>query len=181
MGLLMIAALEASGAQKVFVTEKSEFRQQLAARLGAQPLVSSDPIAELNALTNGDGVDVAFECVGSPGAFSVAYGGVRRGGRLVQVGVAPFDSQIPVTVRDMWVRMITIIPACGIESTWDRALAWLLRLPVDQIITHDFGLEQANEAVAVARSGRAGKIMLQPNYQFESGTHKVEEALGRVG
>jgi threonine dehydrogenase-like Zn-dependent dehydrogenase len=181
MGLLLVATLAAAGARTLFVTEKSDYRLKLAVGLGAQPLNNADPLAELKAETTGDGVDVSFECVGSAGAFSVAYDAVRRGGRLVQVGVPPFDVPTPLAFRDLWVRMITIVPACGIESTWDRALAWLLKLPVDQIITHDFPLARANEAIAMARSGKAGKVMLQPNNRADArAARDVDRVMSRV-
>lgn len=160
IGLLQIALLVASGAKRVFFSEPSEVRHDLAVRLGAVPLLPSDPIGNLKVQTDGVGVDVAFECVGNTNAFAVAYESVRRGGRLVQLGVAPYDMPIPVELRELWLRMVTIIPACGIERTWDRALDWLRSLPVEPIITHDFTLPRINEAVSTARSGAAGKVAI---------------------
>ncbi len=76
----------------VIAVDVSEARLDLARKLGADAVVDarSGPFHEaVRRLTDGQGVDVVIELVGSAATLPSSYQSVRRAGRLVFVGYSP--------------------------------------------------------------------------------------------
>ena len=82
-----IAALQA--ARQVFTLDLVPERRALAARYGATPLDPGDAAAaaQLRDATDGRGVDVVLECVGSEAATATSFALVRAGGTIAAAGV----------------------------------------------------------------------------------------------
>ncbi|MCX5683216.1 MAG: zinc-binding dehydrogenase, partial [Planctomycetota bacterium] len=96
LGCMQVAC--ASGASRIIVTDKLDYRLKLARKLGATDTVSvdkKDPLAEVTRMTGGRLADIAFECTnrgpGAPQAWSLA--GI--GGRVVMVGI-PEEDEIAI-------------------------------------------------------------------------------------
>src|SRR6266550_4784689 len=92
IGNLLLAALQAqaAGGQRVITIDVEQSRLAAARRLGAFSQIDarrSDPVAATLELTGGRGVDVAIDATGVPGTIAQALTAVRRGGRLLQVGI----------------------------------------------------------------------------------------------
>ncbi|MCG8927765.1 zinc-binding dehydrogenase [Lentzea sp. CC55] len=80
----------------------------LARDLGADHTVNArttDPVAAIAEL---GGVDVAIATAASPKSFEQAFASLRRGGRLVCVGL-PADGVLPVPVFDLVLKGITVV------------------------------------------------------------------------
>jgi 6-hydroxycyclohex-1-ene-1-carbonyl-CoA dehydrogenase len=96
VGLNVIQCAAAAGARVVAVDLNDE-RLELARALGARDTVNPRAVERVDkavrTLTAG-GVDVAFEAIGTPGTIELAFGLLRRGGRLCVIGY----SHEPVTV-----------------------------------------------------------------------------------
>jgi len=56
----------------------------------------SDPEASIRELTDGRGVDYAFEVIGNPKVIAQAYASLKRAGKCVVVGAPPFGSELTV-------------------------------------------------------------------------------------
>ena len=92
IGSLLLAAMQAraGGSQHVIAVDVERGRLETARRLGAASLVdarSDDPVAAVCELTGGAGVDLAIDATGVPATIAQALASVRRGGRLLQVGI----------------------------------------------------------------------------------------------
>lgn len=90
IGAAVVLAARASGAAEVYVSEPAPGRRRLAEQLGATE--AFDPTAvdvrkEVYVRTGRIGPDVVFECTGAPRLLPVAVSAVRRGGRVVLVGI----------------------------------------------------------------------------------------------
>jgi L-iditol 2-dehydrogenase len=165
IGLLVERVVLASGAQTVIVSEPSEYRRALAQRLGAHRVVDprqEDLVGAVHELTDGLGADVVFEAVGLPATIEQAMAVAAPGGTVVIVGVADREARASFLPQELFWKELTI--RASRESTYgaERAIRWLSRLDFEPIITHVFPLEQVTQAIALARSGAAGKILLQP-------------------
>lgn len=80
----------------------------LARDLGADHTVNArttDPVAAIAEL---GGVDVAIVTAASPKSFEQAFASLRRGGRLVCVGL-PADGVLPIPVFDLVLKGITVV------------------------------------------------------------------------
>jgi threonine dehydrogenase-like Zn-dependent dehydrogenase len=92
LGSLLLATLlaQAAGGQNVIVIDVEPGRLSVAKKLGATTQIDarlSDPVAAIDELTGGRGVDIAIDATGVPGTIAQALIAVRRGGRLLQVGI----------------------------------------------------------------------------------------------
>ncbi len=87
---------------------RHEVRAAIATEFGATEVVGErgdDAVARLHAVTDGLGVDVALECVGTDESMRTALQAVRPGGRVGFVGV-PHDVSVPI--EEMFGRNIRI-------------------------------------------------------------------------
>jgi L-iditol 2-dehydrogenase len=101
IGLLVLQALRAAGCTNVIVSDVDDSRLKLAKELGATATVnakSTDTAAEVQRHTNGLGVDVALEAVGSTPTIKAAIESVRRGGIVTLIGNVVPTVEIPLQV-----------------------------------------------------------------------------------
>jgi 2-desacetyl-2-hydroxyethyl bacteriochlorophyllide A dehydrogenase len=89
IGLCTTQQLRLAGASLIAVTEPVERRAGLAKEWGADIVMNpgDDVTGELARHTQEIGVDYVFECVGIPDTTQESFNLVRRGGRVVLVGV----------------------------------------------------------------------------------------------
>jgi (R,R)-butanediol dehydrogenase/meso-butanediol dehydrogenase/diacetyl reductase len=90
IGLLVLQAVLACGAERVYVIEPLRGRRRIAEALGAEATL--DPLTtavdkEIHRLTEGLRADVVFECVGKPQAVETAIKLAGKGSRIVLVGI----------------------------------------------------------------------------------------------
>ncbi len=94
IGLLIVQALLAAGSSSPLVSELNPARAAQAERVGAT-LVAVD---DVRSLTGGDGVEVAFDAVGSEASRRACFGSLAPGGRLVLVGLHTDETSLPLNV-----------------------------------------------------------------------------------
>jgi L-iditol 2-dehydrogenase len=89
IGLLVASLLKHRGVELVAVTDLSDERLAVAKELGVDAAINpsnEDPAAAMRRLTDGDGVDVAFEAVGTGATVAQAHALTREGGTVVWIG-----------------------------------------------------------------------------------------------
>ncbi|MDR6392525.1 2,3-butanediol dehydrogenase [Paraburkholderia phenoliruptrix] len=95
IGLLLISLAKLQGATTIVAVDVSRERLAAASHLGATHALDAgalDAPALRDALRDaagGLGVDVSFEAAGLPATFEAAMQGLRKGGRVVMVGLMP--------------------------------------------------------------------------------------------
>ncbi|WP_025778257.1 Zn-dependent alcohol dehydrogenase [Brevibacterium sp. VCM10] len=91
VGLNAIQGAKAAGAGTIIAIDVHQERLDLAARLGADKVVTAGPEAtkEVRRLTDRQGADVVIEVVGRPETVNQAIAMSRRGGTTVLVGAGP--------------------------------------------------------------------------------------------
>ncbi|MFL5667573.1 MAG: alcohol dehydrogenase catalytic domain-containing protein [Ktedonobacteraceae bacterium] len=122
IGNLLLAALQAQavGGQRVIAIDVEQGRLAAAGRLGAFSQIDArvdDPVASISELTGGRGVDVAIDATGVPETIAQALASVRRGGRLLQVGipVAPVKLMLDTAIMQEKEIVTTNGQVCGID------------------------------------------------------------------
>ena len=122
IGNLLLAALQAqaAGGQRVIAIDVEQGRLATAKRLGAFSQIDAradDPVAAIGELTGGRGVDVAIDATGVPETIAQALASVRRGGRLLQVGipVAPVRLVLDTAIVQEKDIITTNGQVCGID------------------------------------------------------------------
>lgn len=169
IGIYGIAAAHVGGARRIFALDMSPVRLELARAVvpGIETIDvgAGDPVKAVLDKTGGRGVDVSLEYTGSAKGTQQSFKVLRRGGRIVLVGLTS-DPVTLDTTADIVYKEATVRGVTGrlMWSTWyqmENLMATGLFDPM-KVITHRFPLTQYEEALAVARSGAGGKVLLLP-------------------
>ncbi len=105
IGLCATAGARLSGATTIIAVDGLAERMEVSRKLGADHCVNFkkvDPVDEIMRLTDGRGVDVAIEALGTQGTFEAALRVLRPGGTLSSLGglfFGPENSARPVRRR----------------------------------------------------------------------------------
>ncbi|MGZ5297152.1 MAG: zinc-binding dehydrogenase, partial [Actinomycetota bacterium] len=167
VGFFCIQAARALGAGKVFAIDLEPGRLQLAASVGAVPVNARErhPASALAEATDGRGADVVLEAVGTPSAFESAVNVVRRGGRVVVVGVYAGES-VELQLGVYWARALTLrfSGICPVHAWWKRAMDEVIggRIVPSPLISHRLPLEDAAKGYALFDRREATKVVLVP-------------------
>ncbi|MGZ5301837.1 MAG: alcohol dehydrogenase catalytic domain-containing protein [Actinomycetota bacterium] len=167
VGFFCIQAARALGAGKVFAIDLEPGRLQLAASVGAVPVNARErhPASALAEATDGRGADVVLEAVGTPSAFESAVNVVRRGGRVVVVGVYAGES-VELQLGVYWARALTLrfSGICPVHAWWERAMDEVIagRIVPSLLISHRLPLEDAAKGYALFDRREATKVVLVP-------------------
>ena len=97
IGLSALQGARIAGATRIVAIDLVASKFATARRLGATDTVDasvSDPVAAVLALTDGDGVEAAFEATGVASVVEQAVGMLTRGGIAVAIGVPRPDSEV---------------------------------------------------------------------------------------
>jgi len=160
LGALMVAA---SFGARVASIDLSDYRLNMAEGLGVDlvlnPARDNVPEALLD-WTQGRGIDVAFDCVGSQAVAEQGLAALRNRGTLVVVGVSHELMLNPW--EDLICRELTVFGTRNFNVTeFDEMIALVQRgLPVEEVVTHRFPITGAEVAFELFRSGECGKILI---------------------
>jgi (R,R)-butanediol dehydrogenase/meso-butanediol dehydrogenase/diacetyl reductase len=168
IGALIVAAAVARGVRSLVAVDVDRHRLRVAEALGAARVVHlgvDDPVRVVHAVTGGDGADVVIESAGVPASMELAPGLVRRGGRILQVGL-PQDRH-PLDVRDLVLREVNLLTTVAHVCPTDlpEAIRLLATTDVavhvlDRVIALDDLVDDGLLALATRRA--AGKIVVDP-------------------
>lgn len=160
-GTLMIKVLQHLGGRVIASSRSAEKREQLRA-LGVEHVLDSsdvDFITRVRELTEG-GVDLAVDNIGAPDLWRATMASLRDGGRVVTSG-ARFGGEVPLDVRDLYTRNLSVL---GVRTYNPQAANRLWEL-VDEglrpVIHHVYPLEQVREAhLAIEEQANVGRVIL---------------------
>jgi 2-desacetyl-2-hydroxyethyl bacteriochlorophyllide A dehydrogenase len=167
LGFFCIQAAVALGADRVLAVEPEPARRDLAASVGAIPVdpAGQHPQMALADATGGRGADVAIEAVGSAAAFEGAVDLVRRGGRVVVVGVYAGET-VDVQLGVYWARALSIRFAgiCPVHTWWERAMTEVAAGRIDPLplVSHRLPLDEASHGYDLFDRREATKVVLVP-------------------
>jgi S-(hydroxymethyl)glutathione dehydrogenase/alcohol dehydrogenase len=168
VGINIIQIARAFGASQIIAVDVRDEKLEAARRLGATDVVnatSGDAVARVRELTQGRGVDVAFEVLGIPQTFVQAFEMIRDGGRMVAVGIAPGRTTAAVEITRLVRRELRIVGSYGARTRSD--MPDIIRLAAQGIfrpetmVTQRFPLKDADAAYkALARGDIIGRAIV---------------------
>ena len=160
VGANVVQIARAFGASQVIAVDVSDDKLEIARAVGATDAVNSRTTSaaeRVRELTNGRGVDVAFEVLGRAETFALALEMVGDGGRMVAVGIAPVDVRAPIDITRLVRRSIRLTGSYGarVRSDMPRLLALIERgvLRPQESVTRRFALSEAPQAYAALDRG----------------------------
>jgi len=164
IGLMATAVARHAGARYVVVSEPNPVRRAIAERMGATLAV--DPRErDLRDVATGlgmvEGFDVALEMSGNATALRSAIGAMAHGGGIAILGIP--TEEISIDINEIVFKMLTVRGIYGREmyETWYKMTVMLQSgLDITPAITHRFSFREHEAAFAAARSGDAGKVIM---------------------
>lgn len=171
IGLCATAGAKLMGATSIIAVETVPARIEMAKRLGASHVVdfkTEDPVEAILRLTEGRGVDVAIEALGTQSTFEAALRVLRPGGVLSSLGVYSTDLKIPLNafaagLADTSIRT-TLCP--GGKERMRRMMDVVAsgRVDLGGLVTHRYTLDQIEEAYDLFANQRDGvlKVAITP-------------------
>ena len=148
IGICIVQILKSMGINQILVSGRRENRLKLAQRAGARMVVDAatgDVVKAAAEFTSGRGIDIVFECSGSPAAFQQAFDMVHRGSKIDVVGL--YEQPVTWNPGVIASKDITLI-GCGLRFDIPGAVKLLKDGAADtrDLVTHQFPLEKIKEA-----------------------------------
>ena len=172
IGLICIAILRTMGVENICAVDGNAKRLEFAKKMGAEVSVDFTQYKGIEALTEavkeaqgGHLADFAFQCTGSPVAHANIYKFIRNGGGLCELGFFINGGDATINPHfDLCSKEITLVGSWvytlrDYATTFDflkRAIA--IGLPIKELITHRFPLEEMNEALETNLAQKGLKI-----------------------
>ncbi len=161
IGLICIAILRTMGIENIVAVDGEQKRLDFARKMGADNTVNFKDHKGIEALTGavesafgGYPADFAFQCTGSPIAHSNIYKFIRNGGGLCELGFfinggdATINPHFDICAKEITTVGSWVYTLRDYVTTFDflkRAKG--IGLPLEELITHKYPLEQINEAL----------------------------------
>lgn len=174
IGLLVLQALRDAGCLRVYVADIDDSRLELARQLGAANVINAktaDTVTEVRRLTEGAGVDVALEAVGSTPTVKAAIESVRKGGIVTLIGnIAP---AVEIPLQMVVSREIRLQGSAASSGEYPQCIDMLKRGAVDvrKLISIVAPLEEGPDWFERlhAREAKLMKVILTPGKTEDTG------------
>ncbi|MDH3990893.1 MAG: zinc-binding dehydrogenase, partial [Gammaproteobacteria bacterium] len=164
IGIMAVAIARYAGARHIVITDVNDYRLELARKMGASVALN---VAEgtidqvMQDLGMEEGFDVGMEMSGNPAAFRDLLRTMHHGGNVALLGIPPGD--MAIDWNEVIFKGLVIKGVYGREmfETWYKMSSMLQSgLSIDSIITHQFSIDDYQEAFDLMESGQSGKIIL---------------------
>ena len=171
IGLCATVGAKLLGATTIIGVETVPERLKMARLLGADHVIDfrkSDPVEEILRLTNGRGVDVAVEALGTQATFEACLRVLRPGGTLSSLGVYSSDLKIPLSAFAAGLGDHTIVTTLcpGGKERMRRLMSVIAsgRADLKPLVTHRFKLDDIVIAYDLFANQRDGvlKVAITP-------------------
>ena len=162
VGQAVLQGARIAGASRIIAVDPVELKRKTAEQLGATDFVdpsAGDPVAQVQQLTGGRGVDYAFEVIGLPETTLQAYNMIRKGGTAVMVGMTRAEAMVTLPTFDLFFNEKTL-KGCKYGSGQVRRdfqrFADLIetgRLDTSAMVSRTIKLDEVNEAFRAMEAG----------------------------
>lgn len=167
IGLLVLQCLKMQGCSRVWVSDLSAARLEVARQTGADEVFlagDTDVPAAVRNLTSGEGAHLAMECVGFSAALRTAIDAVARGGRVGLVG--NLQAECPFPLQQVVTREISLFGSCASSGEYQAAVDALAsgRVRVEPLLSATAPLEEGPSWFRRLHAGKEPliKVLLQP-------------------
>ena len=171
IGLCATAGAKLRGASLIIAVDGVQARLDVARTLGADVTIDytkTDPLTEIMRLTQGRGVDVAIEALGTQSTFEQCLRALKPGGTLSSLGVYSGKLSLPLDAFAAGLgdhRIVTTLCPGGKERM--RRLMNVVasgRVNLESMVTHRFKLGQIEQAYELFANQRDGvlKVAITP-------------------
>jgi L-iditol 2-dehydrogenase len=166
IGLMLVQLARVAGAANIIATDRIANRLDAARSFGAThiTLVGDGQQGEaLDAVTSGNGVDIAFEAAGESEAVESAILATRPGRQVILIGIPDNDRTVfPASVARR--KGLTLKLVRRMKHTYPLAIQMVKSGVVDvrSLVTHRFPLSEYKTAFETAKQREGIKVIIEP-------------------
>jgi S-(hydroxymethyl)glutathione dehydrogenase/alcohol dehydrogenase len=170
VGLNVIQGARIAGAKEIIAVDTFDSKLEMAKEFGATQTVNAsdgNAVAQVQALTEGRGADVAFEVIGLEATMQQAIDMARNGGEVVFVGVPRVDVMLTLPAAMTFLFFNKTIKGCWYgSSNVNEDVPKLLdlyqkgELKLDELISREISLDDVNDAFAAMEAGEVARSVI---------------------
>ncbi len=169
VGLNIVQAAELASATPIIAIDLVESKLTMARKLGATHSFQSQKVDDLKQairdIVGEKGPDVIIETTGNASVIEMAYELTHPDGKTILVGVPRKGDNISIYSLPLhFKKVLTGSHGGSCEPHIDIPRLIRLKesgkLKLDELITHEFKLEEINKALEVLKSGDSGRIII---------------------
>lgn len=164
VGIMAVAVAKHVGARYIVITDVNEYRLDLAKKIGVSLAINTQKTSlreAMDTLGMREGFDVGLEMSGNPKAFNDMLHHMNHAGKVSLLGFLPHDTQIDWNLIIMKGLLVKGIYGREMFDTWYKMISMLQSgLDITPVITHEFKIDEFQEAFDVMRSGKSGKVIM---------------------
>lgn len=164
VGVNVIQGSLMAGAHKIIAVDIHDFKLDFAREMGATHTINSrstDAAKEIRQLTEGLGVDYAFDVIALSETTSLAYKALAKNGTMVIVGLAPATQMsLPISPLNLVLSQKAVMGVLYGDARPRNDIPTMLKLyesgqlKLDELVTKTYTLDQINEAYADLIAGK---------------------------
>ena len=164
IGSMATAICRFAGARYVVVSDLSDYRLEIARKMGATLTVNpskGESVRQAVEKLRMRGFDVGLEMSGSPAAFREMIDNMYNGSKISLLGILPNNTT--VDWNEIIFKALTLKGIYGREmwETWYQMEQMLISgIDLTPVITHRFSIDEYRKGFEVMESGQCGKVIL---------------------
>ena len=151
---------------RVIVADVNDYRLEKAKKNGADHTLNpekEDLLEAVREITGGKGVDAAVECSGVATAQTQCLDAAKAHGGVAFLGIKNMTVSVGMSQHFVLKELMLIGSwACSVPEHYEIVQAIQRGMPIDRIITHHFGMDDAPRALDTFFSGEGVKIAIHP-------------------
>jgi threonine 3-dehydrogenase len=168
IGLFAAHLAKTMGAAKVFITDVSDYRLDLAKKIGADVAINvknTDPVRFIKEATSELGAGIVIETSGNVKAIKQGFEILRKNGSICMVGLPSEPLVLDAGPDIVWKAAVVYgIHGRDTFTTWEIAKNLISsgRVNLEPFITHKFSFKDFKQGFDLAIDGKTGKVLLLP-------------------
>jgi L-iditol 2-dehydrogenase len=173
LGMVHLIKADLIGAGRLIAIDMLAERLDLARACGADVLLDAsattaeERLAAVREATAGLGADVVVDCSGRADTFPEALALARPGGTVIEAGAFVDMGSVAIDPnRDVCIKDVTILGVGGEDLAHYAPSLRLLERHAERfapLITHRVALAEVGDALELAQTGAAMKVLVAPN------------------
>lgn len=170
VGLNIVQFAGLVAANPVIGVDINDEKKEMALKFGATHAFNSKTVAdiaeEIKKIVGPGGADVVIDTTGNARMIELAYELTHADGRTILVGVPTKGDKVSIYTLPLHFKKVlkgseggSCLPALDIPRIIDLVKAG--RVSLDGLVTHEFDLEDINDALDLVRTGQAGRVLIK--------------------
>lgn len=161
IGLSCMIAAQAQNVKEIYMTDKLDYRVQMAKNAGAVWAGNPDGENIVEAILEQEppGMDIVYECAGRQETLDEAVELLKPGGKLILIGI-PRDERVSFSIDQLRRKELTLINVRRQNGCTQTAIDLIAsgKIDVDFMITHRFKFEDTPSAFDMVGDYRDGVV-----------------------